>query len=200
MARVQFVIGEHEELPAFFCGHEGNGAPLRRSSSSHITFAFEPTSRVLVVLAPHLVERRSATDHEREHLRRLDAALEGFHELRAGKAGRLRLFACSPADVEALVGRSNTWESVTSYAVTWHAKGVGAVEALAVDVRAECRRLGLPEPKIESRDIRGVSGVGLVGHVRMKFSQSVSGPVLLGRTRHFGGGLFRPVKARASEI
>lgn len=193
MARVQVVSGEHEELPAFVCGHEENGAPLRRSSSSHLTFAFEPTSRLLVVLAPHLVERRSATEQEREHLRRLDAALEGFRELRAGRAGRLRLFPCSSADVGVLVGRSTTWETVTPYVVTRHAKGVGAVEAFAVDMRAECRRIGLPEPRIESRNVHGVSGSGLVGYVRLTFSQNVSGPLLLGKTRHFGGGLFHPV-------
>lgn len=193
MARVQVAIPDHEELPAFFCGHEENGAPLRRSSSSHLTFAFEPTSQLLVVLAPHLVEQRSATEQEREHLRRLDAALEGFRELRAGRAGRLTLFPCSSADIGVLVGCSTTWETVTPYVVTRHAKGVGAVEAFAADVRAECRRIGLPEPRIESHDVHGVSGSGLVGYVRLTFSQNVSGPLLLGKTRHFGGGLFRPV-------
>jgi CRISPR-associated protein Csb2 len=67
------------------------------------------------------------------------------------------------------------------------------VEAFAVDVRAECRRIGLPDPRIESRDVHGVSGSGLVGYMRLTFSQNVSGPLLLGKTRHFGGGLFRPV-------
>jgi hypothetical protein len=39
------------------------------------------------------------------------------------------------------------------YAVTWRAKGVGATEALAADVRTECIRLGRPEPRVESRRV-----------------------------------------------
>lgn len=196
MARVQAVVGEREMLAPFFCGHEEDGAPLRRSHSSHLACAFEPASRLLLVLAPHLIERRSPTKQERESLNTLDVAMEGFRELRAGSAGRLTL---SPSVVSdqgggSLFGRSRVWSTVTPYVVTRHAKGVGAAKALVADVRAECRRLGLPEPTVESLNVRGVSGTGLMADVRLMFGQSVSGPLLLGRTRHFGGGLFRPVE------
>ncbi len=194
MARVQAVIGEREQLVPFFSGHEQDGAPLRRIRSSHLAFAFEPHSRLLLVLAPHVVERRSPTDQERKSLRTLDVALQGFRELRAGHAGRLTLSPRRTGDGgdDAILGRSRVWESITTYVVTRHATGVGAAEALAADARAECRRLGLPEPKVESCNVRGMPGIGLTGDVRLTFGQRVLGPILLGRSRYFGGGLFRP--------
>jgi CRISPR-associated protein Csb2 len=93
MARVQSAIGARDRLAPFFSGHAEDGAPIRRSRSSHLSFAFEPTSRLLLVLAPHIVERRAPAPWELEYLRTLDIALDGFRELRAGDAG---LFTLSP--------------------------------------------------------------------------------------------------------
>ena len=86
------------------------------------------------------------------------------------------------------------WETVTPYVVTRHAKGLSASEAVVADVRAECHRLRLPEPTVEPHSVRGVPRVGLVGSIRLTFGETVPGPILLGRTRYFGGGLFRPVQ------
>lgn len=195
MARTQAVVGVRDLAP-FFTGHEEDGAPLRRSHSSHLAFAFEPTSRRLLVLAPHLLERRPPTEHEREHLRSLEIALEGFRELRAGRAGRLTLSPVVISDdrVGSLFVCSRVWTSATPYTVARHPREASAAEALAADVRAECRRLGLPEPSVESSKVHGIPGAGLTGDVRLTFIQSVSGLLLLGRTRYFGGGLFRPVQ------
>ncbi len=195
MARVQVVIGEREQLAPFFSGHEQDGAPLRRIRSSHLTFAFEPQSRLLLILAPHVVEHCSPMDQERSHLRTLDIALEGFRELRAGHAGRLTLSPRGSGDGrdDAILGCSQVWESITTYVVTRHATGVGAAEALATDARAECRRLGLPEPRVESCNVRGIPGIGLAGELRLAFGHAVPGPISLGRTRYLGGGLFRPL-------
>ncbi|MEY4544761.1 MAG: hypothetical protein RL685_956 [Pseudomonadota bacterium] len=196
MARIQTVLGEREKLPPFFSGHDTDGAPLRRANSSHLAFAFEPTLGRLIVLAPHLLERRSPSEQECEHLRMLDVALDGFRELRAGAAGLLTLAPCAMSEDTAgsPLGRSYAWENVTPYVVTRHAKEATAPEALAFDVRAECRRLGLAEPIIAIHSVRSVSGSGLTGDLRMTFAQAVSGPLVLGRTRYFGGGLFRPVQ------
>ena len=90
-----------------------------------------------------------------------------------------------------IFGRSREWASATPYVVTRHAKGLSASEALAIDVLSECRRVGLPEPRIESRDVRGVAGLGLVGNVRLSFQVAVVGPIIIGRNRYFGGGLFQ---------
>ncbi len=191
MARVQATLSTRDRLAPFFSGHADDGAPIRGSRSSHLSFAFEPEMRRLVILAPHVVERRVPTPQELDHLRTLDAALEGFRELRAGHAGS---FSLSPAaireDDRSLLGHSCVWKTITPYVVTHHAKGGTATEALAADVGAECRRLALPEPRVESSNVRGVPGMGLTGDVTLLFERRVAGPVLLGRTRHLGGGLF----------
>jgi CRISPR-associated protein Csb2 len=148
----------------------------------------------LLNLAPHVVERRAPTPHELEYLRTLDVALEGFRKLRAGSAG---LFTLSPTAIgddgeDMFLGRSRVWKTVTPYIVTRHAKGGVATEALAADILAECRRLELPEPRVEASNVRGVPGMGLTGDVTLIFEQSVAAPIMLGRTRYLGGGLFRP--------
>jgi CRISPR-associated protein Csb2 len=195
MARVQSMIGARKRLDPFFSGHAEDSAPIRRTRSSHLSFAFEAGTRRLLILSPHVVERRAPTTHEREHLRTLDLALEGFRELRAGKAG---LFTLAPIanrgdGEDTLLGRSRVWKTDTPYVVTRHLKSGAATEALAADVLAECRRLGLPKPRVETFDVRGAPGIGLTGNVTLLFAQSVAGPLLLGRTRYLGGGLFRPV-------
>lgn len=195
MARVQATLGTGERLAPFFSGHAEDGAPVRRSCSSHLSFAFEPDLQRLLILAPHVVEHRAPTPRELDRLRTLDGALGGFCELRAGHAGRLSL---SPAAIgegdHALLGRSRVWKTLTPYVVTRHAKSGAATEALAADVSAECRRLGLPEPRVESSNVRGAPGTGLTGNVTLLFERRVAGPLLLGRTRYLGGGLFRPVE------
>ncbi|MBK8482383.1 MAG: type I-U CRISPR-associated protein Cas5/Cas6 [Proteobacteria bacterium] len=195
MARVQTTLGTGERLAPFFSGHAEDGAPVRRSRSSHLSFAFEPDLRRLLILAPHIVERRAPTPQELDHLRPLDAALEGFCELRAGHAGVFSLFPAAIGEVDdSLLGRSRVWKTITPYVVTRHGKGGAATEALAADVGAECRRLGLPAPRVESSNVRGAPGIGLRGHVTLLFERRVAGPLLLGRTRYLGGGLFRPVE------
>jgi CRISPR-associated protein Csb2 len=195
MARLQVALGTHEPLAPFFSGHTEDGAPIRRSHFSHLSFAFDPDKRRLLIFAPHLVERRAPTLQELDHLCILDAALEGFCELRAGPAGR---FTLSPAVIgegpgpDLLLGCSRVWKTVTPYVVTRHAKGTAAAEALAADVRRECHRVGLPEPRVQSSNVRGTPGLGLTANVTLFFERGVAGPLLLGRTRHFGGGLFRP--------
>ncbi len=198
MARVQATLGPRQRLTPFFSGHAEDGAPIRRSRSSHLSFAFELDSRRLLTLAPHVVERRAPTPPELDHLRTLDAALEGFRELRAGNAGLFTLCPTSHGDggEDTLLGRSRVWKTITPYVVTRHAKGDAATEVLAVDVRAECRRLGLPEPRVASSNIRGAPGVGLTGDVTLFFEQPVAGPLLLGKTRYLGGGLFQSVQNR----
>ena len=195
MARVQAILGKDKQLPSFFSGHEENGAPVQHTSSSHLSFAFEPTSRRLLIFAPHVVERRAATPQELKYLSTLDVALEDFRELRAGRAG---VFSLSRASIDtgndSLLASSPVWETITPYVVTRHAKEGEAKKALEVDVRAECRRLGLPEPEaVEVNDIQGLSGIGLTGKVKLHFVQHITGPLLLGRTRYLGGGLFLAV-------
>lgn len=191
IARVQEVLGKRVTLPTFFTGHDRDGSPAGPEDSPHLTFMFDAGLARLLIVAPHVVDRRDPTREEREHLETLETALTEFRELRAGSAGRLMLRASAiDADADPLFAPSRTWESVTAYQVTRHAKHVGAAEALSADLRAECRRRGLPEPRVTPRDLHGLPGVGLVGNARLTFEVAVAGPVVLGKSRHLGGGLF----------
>ncbi len=50
MARVQATVGTRERLAPFFSGHAKTALLCRRSRSSHLSFAFEPDSRRLLIL------------------------------------------------------------------------------------------------------------------------------------------------------
>lgn len=190
MARVQAVLGERP-LPKFFAGHEPDGAPARAQASSHLAFTFDPVRSRLVVVAPHALDRRDPTREERNHLAVLDEALQGMCELRAGPVGRLVLRRTwIDVDRDALTAPSHTWESVTSYVVTRHARLGDAYAALAANLAAECRRHGLPDPAVTPRHVQGLPSVGLAGRARLVFPVAVRGPILLGRSRYQGGGLF----------
>ncbi|WP_447972937.1 type I-G CRISPR-associated protein Csb2 [Nitrospira sp. Kam-Ns4a] len=191
MARVQAVFGETVALPAFFTGHESNGAPARSENNPHLFFLFVPGLSRLMVIAPHLVERRALSEAEQQHLQILDKALFGFCELRAGAMGCLRLRAISiDPDTDPLFAVSRVWESVTPYVVTRHLKQGSAAEALSADLCAECSRRGFPKPVVTPGELRGISGTGLVGVARLTFPVPVQGPLILGRHRYLGGGLF----------
>lgn len=190
MARVQQLLGPRANLPGYLTGHERDGSPLR-SERGHLTFLFDPASTRLLIVAPHLVEGREPTREETNHLADLDDALDGFRELLAGPDGRLMLRAASmDGDTDPLFAASRVWETVTSYEVTRHAKKVAAAEALSSDILAECRRQGLPVPRVTVFGSHGITGVGLVGRARLTFEVAVPGPIVLGRSRYLGGGLF----------
>ncbi|MBV9590546.1 MAG: type I-U CRISPR-associated protein Cas5/Cas6 [Hyphomicrobiales bacterium] len=195
MSRVQAKIGERKELPAFFTGHAADGAPSRLGGHEHLAFVSDAPRKRLLIVAPHLLERRQASKGERENLQLLDEALDGFYELRAGAAGRLAL-APGTFDLsdDPLFAASSSWESLTPYRVTRHAKLNDAAAALEADLLAECRRAGLPRPRIEVIKTSAKSGAGLFGLARLIFHSATGGPILLGRDRHFGGGLFAAAK------
>jgi CRISPR-associated protein Csb2 len=190
MARVQEVLGSGTSLPSFFTGHDRDGLPTG-TEEPHLTFAFDLGAKRLLIVAPHVIDRRTPTREEVTYLASLEAAVSGLRELRAGSSGRLILRASSIyPDSDPLFAPSRSWESVTPYQVTRHMKQVDAMEALSADLRIECRRHSLPEPRIIPRGLRGVPGLGLVGSARLTFEVAVQGPIILGRSRHIGGGLF----------
>ncbi len=190
MARVQEVLGPHADLPGFFTGHEAEGSPSR-SGHRHLSFAFDPGLKRLLVLAPHVVDRRAPTQAEIRYLDTLDTALARLSELRAGAAGclSLRADAVDPGS-DPLFAPFRVWVSVTSYLATRHAKHIGAAAALSADLAGECLRRGLPKPAVTPGILRGVEGAGLSGEARIEFDVAVDGPILLGRSCHLGGGLF----------
>jgi CRISPR-associated protein Csb2 len=192
MARVQEKVGPREKLPAFFTGHAADGGPSRSGRHEHLAFVFDALRKRLLIVAPHILERRDAFKDERErHLPALAGALEDFRELRAGAAGKLTLvsktvdLSCDP-----LFAPSSIWESLTPYRVTRHAKLNLAAGSLEVDLLAECRRARLPRSAVKIIKTTAKPSVGLFGLAKLRFHSAVAGPILLGRDRHFGGGLF----------
>ncbi|HTT83525.1 MAG TPA: type I-U CRISPR-associated protein Csb2 [Rhizomicrobium sp.] len=192
MARVQETLGRRATLPAFFTGHAADGAPLRSGRHQHLAFAFDALQQRLLIVAPHVLERREPFKDEREqHMPTLENALKDFQQLRAGVAGKLALVA-SGLDVsnDPLFAPSRAWKTLTPYHVTRHARLNDAAAALEVDLLAECQRAGLPRPRIEIAETFPKPGAGLFGHAKLEFRRAIAGPMLLGRDRHLGGGLF----------
>ncbi len=189
MARVQ----EQRQglLPTFFSGHEADGSPARASHSSHLAFAFDPARARFLVIAPHVLDRRSATHDEMANLAILDRALEGLRELRAGEAGILSLRP-APLIVEhdPLFAASREWSTLTRYRVTRHVRAADARQALVSDIQAQLRLREFPEAEVTPAECKGIAGRGLEGAATLKFEVAVAGPLLLGRTRFLGGGIF----------
>lgn len=191
LSRAQHVIGARAQLPELISGHAQDSE--RATSKAHLHFLFEPDAKMLHVIAPHVVQGRAPFRSEVDALQVVRLALNGFCELRAGGSGLLTLqeLGSNAVETESLFGSSLRWRSITAYQVTRHAKKLSAEEALVADVRVECRRRGLPEiTSVLARNVRGITDKGLCGFVEIEFARAVSGPLLLGRSRFLGGGVF----------
>jgi len=186
MARVQSRVGEKRTLSYFFTGHDSSGKPAQ--GHKHVGFVYDPVDHRLLVLPPHVFERREPSGWERRQLRLLDEALAGFTQLRAGRAGLLRLVPVALGSF----GQACTWVSRTPYVVERHVKRVGVEQAIERDVRGACVDAGLPEPSVTVKRTRGIPKLGLSGDLVLEFPRAVAGPLSLGRTRHLGGGWFVP--------
>lgn len=199
MARVQQQLGPRRSLPALVTGHTSKGAPLRDGHHRHLAFVADlPRSRLLVI-APHQLSHKALFGGERDGLKLVEAALTDFDRLAAGRAGMLHLEPATPNLAEdALCAESHVWQSVTHYRPTRHAKGA-VTEALVADVRTEVVRLGLPRPEVEILRVhQGLKG-GISASLRLRFPASVRGPLILGRTRHLGGGVFAGEASASSD-
>lgn len=183
MARVRDTMGlrNTDALPMFFCGHEIDGSAVRRGGHAHLAFVPDLARQRLLVIAPHLMEHRKSSKDEGEYLKMLARALAGLSELRAGSAGKFALEQVEIApDADPLFAVSKQWATATPYAPTRHAKGNGR-DSMHADVLREVQRRRLPVPL-------AVEGSGR--KLLLRFKVAVRGPVLLGKTMHFGGGLF----------
>lgn len=197
MARVASVLGggRAPELPAYFHGHTRGGEPLRADHSTHLAFSVDVVASRLLIVPPHVLDgrRRPARD-EAALLGTLERALEGFTTLRAGKVGVLSLRVARLPPGDELCRSACVFRSVSDYVVSRHSKLTSAERAVIVDVHRECERRRLPRPAgVQVTWVRGVAGVGVVARVELTFLSAIPGPLLLGKTRYLGGGLFRPV-------
>lgn len=192
MARVQAQIGAGQPLAPFFTGHQPDGEPLRSGAHRHLAFVADLARERLLVIPPHQLGRRNPTAPEREHLALLEAALDGMEELRAGPAGRLALTRTAvDMQQDVLLGSGTIWESVSDYRPTRHAKRSAPDTAIIEDVLRELQRHDMPKPGVEVLSVHAGRRGGLAGRLRLTFASEQQGPLLLGRTRHLGGGLFR---------
>lgn len=204
MARAQAILGarRENELPAYFHGHARNSDPSMSGRPSHLAFSVDvPRSRLLIV-PPHVLDGKDwPIRTDASHFETLERALDGFAELRAGSAGvlSLRVSPLSPSD--SLLGASRVFRSVSDYVVCLHAKRTTAEEAVMVDVRRECARRHLPRPEgVRIISVRGVAYIGVVARVELTFAVSIQGPLLLGKTRYLGGGLFQPIQGEPGAV
>ena len=181
IARVQNEMGVREKLPVFFTGHEADGSTARRGRHAHLAFVPDLARERLLLIAPHAIEHREPFKDERRHLNTLARALVGLSELRAGRGGKLKLERTEiNPDADPLFAASVEWTAGTRYVPTRHAKRNGR-DSLHADVLQEVQRRRLPVPlAVEEK------GEDLL----LRFRVAVAGPVLLGKTMHFGGGLF----------
>lgn len=200
MARVQHQIGMHTPLAEFFTGHATDGAPLRAGDHRHLAFVFDAIEQRLLITPPHVLEQRASYAHEREHLGLLDTAMLDFHQLRAGKAGLLEL---TPIEIDIvhdpLFARATEWQSLTPYRPTRHAKHLTPAQALSANLAQELHKQGLPTADIEVTSVEEGPRGGLCGHARLRFPVAQAGPILIGQSRHFGGGLFQAARHKSGQ-
>lgn len=185
---------EDGAVPTLFSGHEDDPGPARSGRHRHLFLGAEDRDgdgRLdrLTAWAPWRVDRSwTPSAAERRAFARVTGALT---LLRAGAAGVLRLTplpAAGAPDAEA----ARVWVSRTPYRPTRHPrrKATAAAE-IADDLRLECHRRGFPTPEAEVTRFLSLPG-GLAVEARLTFATAVTGPLLLGRTAHTGGGLFAP--------
>lgn len=195
MARVQEQLGPGKSMPSFFSGHEPDGTPLRRGHHIHLFYAadFASDPARLLIIAPHIVERRNMAVDERKHLQLLERALIGFDALRAGKAGLFKLSVlAAPMEEGVIFGPARCWVSVTPYRPTRHLKRKDDVaETLIADILAESARRNLPRPEVEILSCKTGPRGGVCAKVRLTFAVEIAGPILLGLHAHEGSGSFR---------
>jgi CRISPR-associated protein Csb2 len=196
MSRVQEVIGKNMPLPTFFTGHQADGKPSNDAAHGHLTFAMDAARSRLLILAPQRLSGGLSQGFARAETATLEKALLGLRELRAGASGCLQLQADGlDSGTDPLFRLAQVWESATDYTPTRHAKRTTIDEALVADVRLEIVRAGRPVPqRIEVLDKRIGPRGGVSARLRLHFQVGIPGPLLLGRTRHMGGGLFAAVQ------
>ena len=193
LARVQATLPHGHRVPTYASGHEDDGSPASSGIHRHIAVVPDLPRRRLLFVAPSLLQRGGVSWKQvRDDHAGVERALEGMIVLRAGQSGRLVLTpAVLSAESDPLFAPSQVWESVSDYRVTRHLRRRGDEEALRADVLTELDRIGWPVPaSIDILSTRRGSRGGLSGRLRATFAAAQSGPLVIGRTAHKGGGLF----------
>lgn len=179
-------------VPLLFSGHEPEGDAARSGQHRHVFIAAIKSDSgrridAIMIAAPWTCDRTVRRDQKTGEL--FEKVVASLRELRAGRLGKLDLTPGEPD--QRLTGPAFAWESHSDYRPTRHAgRGKEPAEALLGDVVAECRRRGIPEPKVEIMTVTPGPRGGHAARMRLRFAVALSGPLLLGRDSHAGGGLF----------
>ena len=202
-------------IPTLFSGHEPDGRPARPGNHAHMFLAADPGPgpdasgdgrvRRLVVAAPWTVDRRSEprSEPEKGQHARFDRIVGALTDVVAGRLGRLRFKPPqAPAGDDPLTLPSRVWRSVTPFVATRNMRGGldAPDDFVKTDVVNECARRGLPVPKgVQVLNAAvGPRGGSPTARLEIEFTTAVSGPLMLGRSSHFGGGLFHAVSPKSS--
>jgi CRISPR-associated protein Csb2 len=175
-------------IPKWFTGHGDDGGPSQDLDHGHVYVWADLENKLIGVFAPHLVHNRAATWEATQNSSVLEAALSGLDTLRAGASGLLIVMR---EHVEP--PSSTVWQTCTPYVVRRHVAAESASAALAQDCRAALREMGRPSARIDVLSVMSAPRLPLSGMLRLTFATAQTGPVLLGRTAHQGGGLFTAV-------
>ena len=186
-----------------FSGHEPDGRADSAGHHAHVFLAADgdggddgSSITRLIVAAPWAVDRRAGRISGRQR-RFFDDVVGRLTELKAGPLGRFDGLVAEPmSDGDPVLGPANLWTGATPYIATRNLrKRDDPASFVEADVRAECRRRGLPSlTEIEMLDVgSGPRGGRPSATLKLRFATAVRGPILLGRDSHVGGGLFRTV-------
>lgn len=198
MARVrdEFGVGKSEGLPEWFTGHAEDGTPLNGGSHNHLAIVSDLPRKRLLIIPPHYFDPQAKREFEagarkvQQNVQTLVSAMEGISVLRAGSAGVLGVRHAPVSGLDdPVLGKCSVWESMTPYASTRHLRREPVEGALVADVERELNRRGLPRAEIELLKVIVATGRPMA-RMRLRFATAQTGPILLGRTFHKGGGVF----------
>lgn len=191
-------ISNRKSLPTYVTGHEADGSPSQSRVHCHIAIVVDLPRRRFLYISPNWLYRN---DIRWQHVSRdhslVEQALENMRVLLAGQSGRLVITPKTlKVEHDPLFAPARSWESLTDYHVTRHHHRLADAEVLKMDILVELKRRGWPTPRVVEvlavqRGLRG----RLSGRLHITFATSESGPLLLGRTAHAGGGLFAHAKS-----
>jgi CRISPR-associated protein Csb2 len=169
-----------KRLSPAFSGHSASGG--KAENAPRFAFALDAARRRVLTVAIGPVSRAD--------LAVLDELAPRLSSLRAGAGGLLDLEAQGIEVDDPLLAAATTWTSVTAYAVNRHLRADSAHDAIAADLRNACAIAGLPRPEVEVHAAWSAPRIGLMARATLRFAVAVPGPLLLGKRRFSGAGLF----------
>lgn len=178
-------------LDPYVTGHNRDGSPTKRERQPHVAYACDPTTNRLLIFPP---QTPNADRFAKQH-HAVESATRNLKLLHSASCGSLKIIPVveqySADHLDRLTTTSAVWTSLTPYFVSRFAKKTTAEDVIRLDVMSECKRHGLPRPiRVDIDSRKSSSGKGLSAMLTVAFKCPVSGPMLLGKTRHKGGGLF----------